>query len=58
MSDPRPDYLVRVVKKVNDKDKWTNVGVAYKNERGTITVYLTALPLNDRIILIPAKDEG
>ncbi len=48
-----PDFLARVVKEINGKEKWTDVGVAYKNARGFITVYLTALPLNDRIMLIP-----
>lgn len=58
MSDVRPDYLVRVVKDVGGKDKWTDVGVAYKNARGSITVYLSALPLNDKILLIPVKDRN
>ncbi len=49
----KPDYLARVVKGIGGKEKWTDVGVAYKNARGSITVYLTALPLNDRIMLIP-----
>lgn len=57
MSDVKPDYLVRVVKDIGGKDKWTDVGVAYKNARGSITVYLTALPLNDKILLIPAKGD-
>jgi hypothetical protein len=55
MSDVRPDYIVRVVKDVGGKDKWTDVGVAYKNARGSVTIYLSALPLNDKILLIPAK---
>ncbi|MBU7042952.1 MAG: hypothetical protein HXS47_05110 [Theionarchaea archaeon] len=57
MSDVKPDYLVRVVKDVGGKDKWTDVGVAYTNARGSVTVYLSALPLNDKILLIPAKGE-
>jgi hypothetical protein len=55
MSDVRPDYLVRVVKDVGGKDKWTDVGIAYKNARGSVTIYLSALPLNDKILLIPTK---
>ncbi len=50
-----PDFLARVVKEVKGKEKWTDVGVAYKNARGSITVYLTALPLNDKIMLIPTN---
>jgi len=57
MSDVRPDYLVRVVKDVGGKDKWTDVGIAYKNARGSVTIYLSALPLNDKILLIPVKGE-
>lgn len=57
MSDVKPDYVVRVVKDIGGKDKWTDVGVAYKNARGSVTVYLSALPLNDKILLIPCKGE-
>ena len=58
MSDVKPDYIVRVVKDIGGKDKWTDVGVAYKNARGSVTVYLSALPLNDKILLIPAKGKN
>lgn len=57
MTDVRPDYVVRVVKDVGGKDKWTDVGIAYKNARGSVTVYLSALPLNDKMLLIPVKGE-
>jgi hypothetical protein len=57
MTDVRPDYIVRVVKDVGGKDKWTDVGIAYKNARGSVTVYLSALPLNDKMLLIPVKGE-
>jgi hypothetical protein len=57
MSEVKPDFVVRVVKDVGGKDKWTDVGVAYKNARGSITVYLSALPLNDKMLLIPSKGE-
>ncbi len=57
MSDVRPDYLVRVVKDIGGKDRWTDVGVAYKNARGSVTIYLSALPLNDKILLIPTKGD-
>jgi hypothetical protein len=50
----RPDYLVKTVKKVGGREKWTDLGVAYTNAQGSITVYLSALPLNDTIILIPS----
>ena len=52
-----PDYLARTAKEVGDETKWTNIGVAYINQRGSITVYLSALPLTDTIILVPTKRE-
>ncbi|MBU7013848.1 MAG: hypothetical protein HXS52_07360 [Theionarchaea archaeon] len=57
MSDVKPDFVVRVVKDVGGKDRWTDVGVAYRNARGSITIYLSALPLNDKMLLIPSKGE-
>ncbi len=53
----KPDYLARVVKDIAGKEKWTDVGVAYRNKRGSITIYLAALPLNDKIVLIPVGGE-
>ena len=52
-----PDYLVRTAKSINGKERWTDLGVAYTNEKGSITIYLSALPLNDKIILIPTRHE-
>jgi hypothetical protein len=52
-----PDYLVRSVKEIDGKEKWIDRGVAYRNQRGVITVYLSALPINDKIFLIPIKRE-
>ena len=51
----KPDYVVRAAKEVKGKKKWTDIGVAYTNVGGSVTVYLSALPLNDRIVLIPVK---
>ncbi len=51
----KPDYIVKVVKKVQGEDKWTDIGIAFTNERGFVTIYLSALPLNDKILLIPVK---
>ena len=51
----KPDYLARAVKKVQGEDKWTDIGVAFISTRGSVTIYLSALPLNDKIILIPLK---
>jgi len=51
----KPDYIVKAVKNIEGKNKWTDIGVAYINQGGSITVYLSALPLNDKIILIPTR---
>ena len=53
----KPDYLVRVAKTINGTDKWTDIGIAYRNERGFVTIYLSALPLNDKILLIPVQSK-
>jgi hypothetical protein len=50
-----PDYVVRSVKNIRGNPKWVDIGVAYVNTRGSVTVYLTALPLNDKLFLIPAR---
>jgi hypothetical protein len=47
------DFITRAVKDIGGKDTWTDVGVAHQNDRGSITVYLAALPLNDKLLLIP-----
>ncbi len=57
MDDEKADFVARVVKDIGGKDKWTDVGVAYKNARGSITIYLSALPLNDKILLIPTRGD-
>ena len=31
-----PDYLVRSVKEIDGKERWIDMGVAYRNKRGTI----------------------
>jgi hypothetical protein len=41
------------VKEIRGKERWIDIGVAYRNAKGTITVYLSALPMNDKIFLIP-----
>ncbi|MBU7011456.1 MAG: hypothetical protein HXS46_12270 [Theionarchaea archaeon] len=55
MGSIKPDYIARAVKNRQGKDKWTDIGVAYTSTKGIITVYLSALPLNDKIVLIPVK---
>ncbi len=54
----QPDYRVATV--VNDsesgKDRWTNIGVAFKNA-DTITVLVDALPVNGKLILQKPKED-
>jgi hypothetical protein len=50
-----PDYLVRSVKEIDGKKRGINMSVAYRTAKGMMTVYLSALPINDRIFLIPVK---
>jgi hypothetical protein len=48
------ECLVRSVKIINEKERWIDIGVAYTNQKGIITVYLSALPLTNKRLLIPA----
>jgi len=52
-----PDYLMRSKKKIGGKEKWIDIGVAYRNTKGTITVYLAVLPINDKIFLISFREK-
>jgi hypothetical protein len=53
----KPDYLVRTTKDLDGKKIWIDMGVGYKNKTNTITVYLSSLPFNDKILLIPIGRE-
>lgn len=59
MKGKMPDFRVSTV--VNDsesgKDRWTNIGVAFKNSE-TITVLIDAVPINGKLILHPPKPRG
>ena len=49
----KPDFVVKTVRKVNDKDNWTQIGVAYVNGKSeTISCYLNALPIGDKLVLM------
>ncbi|MFH0861591.1 MAG: hypothetical protein V1875_01040 [Candidatus Altiarchaeota archaeon] len=51
-----PDYVASTV--VNDKesgkDRWTQIGVAFKNQ-DSITVLVDAVPVNGKVILRQPK---
>ncbi|MBU7020790.1 MAG: hypothetical protein HXS41_07000 [Theionarchaea archaeon] len=49
-----PDFVVRTIKDTGGKDKWIDIGIAYSNPTGGITLYLSALPFSDKLYLIPA----
>jgi hypothetical protein len=53
MTERKPDFLVRTVKEVKGKQQWTGIGMGFANESGTITIFLSALPLGDKLILMP-----
>jgi len=50
------DFAIRVSKQIGGKEKFTDVGVAYKNARGSITCYLAGYPLDDKIFLYPTEE--
>ena len=51
-----PDYVASTVvsDKESGKDRWTGIGVAFKNQ-DSITVLVDAVPVNGKIILRPPK---
>ncbi|MBU7000075.1 MAG: hypothetical protein HXS51_04880 [Theionarchaea archaeon] len=51
----KPDFMVRTVKEIDGKEKWIDIGVAFSNTRGGITLYLSALPFSDKLFLIPTN---
>ena len=51
----KPDYIVKTAKKINGNKKWIDIGIAYTSEKGSVTVYLSALPFSDKIVLIPVN---
>ena len=56
------DYRATCPREIDDgqqkKTIWTNLGVAFKNKSGAITIKLNALPLGDTIVLIePSEDD-
>ena len=56
----RPDFRAFSVKSFeseNKKDRWTQIGGAWANKSGGYNIQLDALPLGDKIILLPPKED-
>lgn len=53
----KPDYIVRAPSVVEGEEKWSDIGVAFENSSGVISTRLDALPLGNKIVLIPMKEE-
>ncbi len=57
MKGKRPDYAVSTVVSTDTGDRWREIGVAFRSDRGeTITVLLDALPLTGKVILSPPRE--
>ena len=41
----------------NRSTRWTEIGAAWKTEKGNLRLQLEAVPVNGQIILIPPKDD-
>ena len=54
-----PDYVASTVVRdmESGKDRWTSIGVAFKN-RESITVLVDAVPVNGKIVLRPPKSKA
>ncbi|MCX6695160.1 MAG: hypothetical protein NTU61_02535 [Candidatus Altiarchaeota archaeon] len=58
MKGQRPDYRVSTVVKDAEtgKDRWTNIGVAFKGN-DTITVLMDSVPVNGKLVLHKPKEK-
>ncbi|MCB1807750.1 MAG: hypothetical protein KDJ99_22120 [Candidatus Competibacteraceae bacterium] len=57
-SKKAPDYIAYTIKALGEKrSKWVEVGVAFtnKSERGGFTLYLDALPVDGKLVVMPPK---
>jgi len=53
----RPDYIVNtVVELEGGQSRWREVGVAFKNDKDTVTILLDAVPLTGRLVLTRPKE--
>jgi hypothetical protein len=54
-----PDYVAATVvsDKESGKERWTSIGVAFKNE-DSITVLVDAVPVNGKIVLRPPRQQA
>lgn len=52
-----PQFDVMVAAEKGKEGEKYKIGVAYGNVRGSITIYLNALPLRNEIYLIPVGKE-
>ena len=51
------DYISRVPSAVKGKEGH-DIGVVYEGKRGPMTVHLSLYPLNNKVFLIPTKEEN
>jgi hypothetical protein len=57
MTGKRPDYRVVVpIDGKDDKTRWREVGAAWVNDGGSISVFLDVVPVTGKIVLFPPKD--
>lgn len=53
----RPDYIVNTVVDVEgSQSRWREIGVAFRNEKDSITILLDAVPLTGRLVLTKPKE--
>lgn len=61
MAGKRPDYEAFAVTTRGtgreEKTRWTQIGMGWKNERGSISIVLDAVPTNGRLVLKSPRPE-
>ncbi len=59
MTDERrqPEMIAFVVTgSTNGKNRWRDIGAAWRNKDASLTVKLTALPVNGELVLRPREE--
>lgn len=59
MAGKRPDYNVMMSRKgSDDKNHYTTVGAAWLVAKDGISIQLTAVPIDGKLVLFPREREG
>ncbi len=55
MSEAQKNKPTHIAKQPRDKGPWPEIGVAWQTNNGGFNAYLHSLPLDGRIVFVPAE---